>query len=155
MKKVGKTKEKSRAWWKSLSVYQQADYLYRRKLRRGVKADWNHEFERAIRMNNYAGDPSDKAVAYYEQIYCRDGADIDSPAYQRKRRPAGPDKPLELGKNPKLVMTKELKQVLREVEKGEEKTRLRANDFIRPQLGKKTGEDGPRMLIKKGAECIA
>lgn len=117
MKKVGRTKESSRRWWRGLTAYQQADYVYQLKLKRRLRADWLCEFERVVRLNNYATSPDDSAMYYYEQIYCRDGRDIES-TKRHKKKPAKPER-LELGANPRLILTKHNKQILRELKRKE------------------------------------
>jgi hypothetical protein len=47
------TKRDTKAWWRSLTAEQQADYVYSLMLKKHGKADWQKEYARVIKQGLY------------------------------------------------------------------------------------------------------
>jgi len=47
------TKRDTKAWWRSLTAEQQADYIYSLMLKKHGKADWQKEYDRVVKQGLY------------------------------------------------------------------------------------------------------
>jgi len=47
------TKRDTKAWWRSLTAEQQADYVYSLMLKKHGKADWQKEYARVVKQGLY------------------------------------------------------------------------------------------------------